>query len=70
MLCILIIYYLITLAQSAGAVEYTDCISVEGKTPSNRCRRYDTKRSDSEVPVMLIQSAGAVKYTDCTSVDR
>ena len=33
-------------AQSAGAVEYTDCFSVEWP-------RYDTKQSDGEVPVML-----------------
>ena len=24
-----------------------------GKTPPNECPRYDTKRSDGEVPVML-----------------
>ena len=41
------------LAQSAGAVEYTDCFSAEGKTPTNECPRYDTKQSDGEVPVIL-----------------
>ena len=35
-------------AQSAGAVEYTDC-----KTPPNECPGYDTKQYDGEVPVML-----------------
>ena len=33
-------------AQSAGAVECTDC-------PHNECPGYDTKQSDGEVPVML-----------------
>ena len=53
----LIIYVLlndIPLAQSAGAVEYNDCTSAEGLEPSpNECPGYDTKQSDSEVPVML-----------------
>ena len=40
------------LAQSAGAVEYTDCFSAEGN-PHNECTGYDTKQSDSKVPVML-----------------
>ena len=32
-------------AQSVGAVEYTDCF--------NECPAYDTKQSDGEVPIML-----------------
>ena len=40
-------------AQSAGAVEYTDCTSAGGKTHPNECPGYDTKQSDGEVPVML-----------------
>ena len=34
-----------TLAQSAGAIEYTDCTSAQwGKTPTpNECPEYDTK---------------------------
>ena len=40
-------------ARSAGVVEYTDCFSVEGKDPSNKCSGYDTKQSDGEVPVIL-----------------
>ena len=44
--------YFIYLAQSAGAVEYTDCTSAEG-TPLNECPAYDIKQSDGEVPVML-----------------
>ena len=41
------------LAQSAGAVEYTDCTSAEGKTPPKECPGYDTKQSDGEVPTVL-----------------
>ena len=42
------------IVQSAGAVEYIDCTSAEGKDPNpNECPRYDTKQSDGEVPVML-----------------
>ena len=39
-------------AQSAGAVEYTDCFSAEGY-PTNECSGYDTKQSDGVVPEML-----------------
>ena len=41
------------MAQSAGAVEYTDCTSAEGKTPPNKCPGHDTKQSDGEVQIML-----------------
>ena len=42
------------MAKSAGAVEYTDCISAGGrKAPHHDYLRYDTKQSDGEVPVML-----------------
>ena len=34
------------LAQSAGAVEYTD-------PPPNECPGYDTEKSDGEVPAVL-----------------
>ena len=40
------------LAQSAKAVEYTDCISAEEYT-LNECPGYDTKKSDGEASVML-----------------
>ena len=41
-------------AQSAGAVEYTDCTSAEGQDPTpNECPGYDTKQSDGEVPAVL-----------------
>ena len=39
--------FLYLFAQSAGSVEYIDCISAEG------CPEYDTKQSDVEAPVML-----------------
>ena len=41
------------LAQSAGAVEYTDCFSAKVKDTPNECPNYDTKQSDGEVFVML-----------------
>ena len=40
------------MAQSAGDVEYIDCISAEGKDCSNECSRYDSKQSDEEAVVM------------------
>ena len=40
-------------AQSAGAVEYTDCTSAEGQDPPSECPGYDTKQSDGEVPAVL-----------------
>ena len=39
------------IAQSAGAVEYTDCILAE--TPSEECPWYDTKQSEGDIPVKL-----------------
>ena len=37
------------LAWSAGAVEYTDCISAEGQDPPrSKCPGYDIKPSDGE----------------------
>ena len=41
------------IAQSTGAVEYTNCISAEGLGLPNECPRYYSKQSDGEVPVML-----------------
>ena len=38
------------------AVEYTDCISAEGKIPTtttNECPRYDTRQYDGQALVML-----------------
>ena len=34
------------LAQSAGAVKYTNCISAEGLDSPNECPGYDIKQSD------------------------
>ena len=39
-------------AQSAGAVEYTDCISTYEQDPSNECPGYDIQQSDGEVPLL------------------
>ena len=41
------------LALLAGAVEYTNCFSAEGKTTPNECPGHDTKQSDGAVPAML-----------------
>ena len=41
------------LAQSAGAAEYTDCISAEGLDFAKKCPGCDTKQSDGDVSVML-----------------
>ena len=41
------------LTQSAGTVEYADCISAVGQDSPNECREYDTKRSDGEALLML-----------------
>ena len=43
---------IILTAQVTGAVEYTDWISAEGKTPSNECSGYDIKQSDNKAPVL------------------
>ena len=47
-------YTTLSVAQSAGAVEYIDCFSAEEWHPPTHkeCPRYDTKQSDGEVPVM------------------
>ena len=44
------------IAQSAGAVEYTDCKTsvLDMTSPGyDECPGYDTKQSDAEVPAML-----------------
>ena len=43
----------IILTQSAGAVEYTNCISAEGENYPGECSGYDIKPFDGETPVML-----------------
>ena len=40
-------------AQSTGALEYTNSISAEGYDSPKKCSGYDTKQSNSDVPVML-----------------
>ena len=40
-------------AQTAGAAEYTDCISAEELDSSNECLENDTKKTHGEVPVIL-----------------
>ena len=46
-------YLQIIFAQSAGAVEYTDCTSAERyPPPPNECPGYATKQSDGDAPVM------------------
>ena len=42
------------IAQLAGAVEYTNCLSAGvGLNSPNECPGYDTKQLDSEFPIML-----------------
>ena len=41
------------MVQSAGAAEYTACISAEELGYPIESPGYDTKQSDGEVPVML-----------------
>ena len=45
--------YFANMAQLAEAVEYTDCISAEGKDSTNECPVYDAKKSDGEAPLTL-----------------
>ena len=49
---LLLLLLLLLLAQSARAVEYTDCFSAEELDSSNKFPNYDSKPSDDEVPVM------------------
>ena len=46
----------VLVAQLAGAVEYTNCTSAEGESP--------TPMSD-----LVAQLAGAVEYNDCSSAE-
>ena len=39
--------------QSAGAAEYTKCISADGWDSPNKCSGYDTKQSEVEAWVIL-----------------
>ena len=41
------------IAESAGIVECTNCISAEvARHPPNECPGYDIKQSDDEVPIL------------------
>ena len=47
-------YIFWNVSHSIEAIEYTHCISVEGKDPHpNKYLRYDTKQSDGQAPIML-----------------
>ena len=41
------------MTQSAGAAEYTNCISAEGLDFHRECTVFDTKQSEGETPVVL-----------------
>ena len=43
----------VNMAQSAGAAEYTDCISADEQDSPNECPGYDTTQSDGEASVIL-----------------
>ena len=43
----------IWLAQSVGAVEYTDCISAKELDSPKECPSYGIKQSDGDTPVIL-----------------
>ena len=49
-----VVYTILLLAQLAGAVKYTDCISAERWDFLNKCPVFDTKQSDGKAPVMCI----------------
>ena len=49
-----LVILILKIAQSVGAVEYTDCNSAEGwDPPHNEYPGYDTKQSDGEVSAVL-----------------
>ena len=50
MFFLLCCWFPVNITKLAGAVEYTDCIFAEGKSPM--CVLEDTKQSDGVVPVM------------------
>ena len=45
-------FSLILLAQSAGSVEDTNCMSAEGLDSPNECPGYDIKPSDCDAPIL------------------
>ena len=44
------------IAQLPGAVEYTDYTSAKGWDLNNKCPGYDTKQSDSKIPMQSTAS--------------
>ena len=48
------------LTQSAGAIEYINCISTE-RFKKKVCPEYVTKQSDGKIPVILV--LGNAEYT-------
>ena len=50
-----------SIAQLAGFVEYTDCISEKRWDHSNKRPAYDIKQSDAEAPIML--DLGGIRST-------
>ena len=50
------------MAQLAGAVEYTNCISAEGYDSLNESSGYNTKQSDSEALVLHFRECGVPVY--------
>ena len=67
LMCLLAIHLLLCrcsllafIAQSAGAVEYTDCFSV--RPFPNECPEYDTKQSDGEAPENEAGALGNAEY--------
>ena len=49
------------MAQSAGTIEYTDCISAEESDSPNECPGYDTKQSDGKSS-SNVNTLGNAKY--------
>ena len=56
-------------AQSAGAVEYIDCISAEVSNFPNKCPEFSTKQSDGEALVMMeFWECGVSPHCHCSQV--
>ena len=46
-------FYMIRMTESAGTVEYTNCISSDGYDSPNECPEYHTKQSNGEAWINL-----------------
>ena len=51
--CMNLLIHTPAILQSAGAVEYTDCIFAQGYPPPSKSPDYDIKQSDGEAPIMM-----------------